>query len=91
VADAVLELCGKPASLKHFVNDRPGHDYRYALDATRIRSAGWQAAIGFRGGLQRTVDWYRNNEAWWRRRKGKEFWKFYQRNYQGLPSRAIPQ
>ncbi len=91
VADAVLELCGKPASLKHFVNDRPGHDYRYALDATRIRSAGWRAEIGFREGLRRTVDWYRNNEGWWRRRKEKDFWKFYQRNYQGLPTRAIPQ
>jgi dTDP-glucose 4,6-dehydratase len=88
VADAVAELCGKPASLKRFVKDRPGHDYRYALDVTRIRALGWQASISFPEGLGRTVDWYRKNEAWWRRRKEAEFWKFYQRNYQGLPTRA---
>jgi dTDP-glucose 4,6-dehydratase len=91
VADAVLEFCAKPASLKHFVEDRPGHDYRYALDVTRIRPLGWQAAVRFREGMRRTVDWYRSNEAWWKRRKQKEFWEFYQRNYRGLPSRAIPQ
>jgi len=91
VADAVLEFCSKPASLKHFVKDRPGHDYRYALDVARIRPLGWQAAVTFREGLRRTVDWYRDNHAWWKRRKEKEFWEFYQRNYRGLPSRAIPQ
>jgi dTDP-glucose 4,6-dehydratase len=91
VADTVLELCGKPASLKHFVKDRPGHDYRYALDIARVREVGWQAATTFREGLRRTVDWYGSNEAWWRRRKGNEFWEFYQRNYQGLPTRATPQ
>jgi dTDP-glucose 4,6-dehydratase len=91
VADAVLNLCGKPSSLKHFVKDRPGHDYRYALDVTRIRTLGWQAAISFPEGLRRTVDWYRSNEGWWRRRKEKEFWTFFQRNYQGLPTRAMPQ
>jgi len=91
VADAVLEFCSKPASLKHFVEDRPGHDYRYALDVTRIRPLGWQAAVPFREGMRRTVDWYRSNETWWKRRKEKEFWEFYQRNYRGLPSGAIPQ
>ena len=91
VADAVLELCAKAASLKHFVNDRPGHDYRYALDASRISSLGWKARVPFGEGLRRTVDWYRENQAWWKRRKAKEFWEFYQRNYRGLPSRAIPE
>ncbi len=91
VADAVLDLCNKPSSLKHFVKDRPGHDYRYALEVTRIHALGWRATITFADGLRRAVDWYRSNEGWWRRRKEAEFWKFYQRNYQGLPTRATPQ
>ncbi len=90
VADLVLELCGKPRSLKHFVKDRPGHDYRYALDIRRIKSLGWEPEVSFRDGLRLTVDWYRGNEAWWRRRKSAEFWDYYQRNYRGLPANALP-
>ena len=90
VADAVLELCAKPPSLKQFVTDRPGHDYRYALDVERIRPLGWQSRISFRDGMRLTVDWYQRNDAWWRRRKETDFWTYYRRNYQGLPSGAIP-
>ena len=90
VADAVLELCAKPPSLKQFVTDRPGHDYRYALDVERIRPLGWQSRISFRDGMRLTVDWYQRNDAWWRRRKETDFWTYYRRNYRGLPSGAIP-
>jgi dTDP-glucose 4,6-dehydratase len=90
VADAVLRLCGKPASLKAFVKDRPGHDYRYALDVRRLRPLGWEPTVRFEDGMRVTVDWYRGNEAWWRRRKAPEFWEFYRRNYRGLPETAIP-
>jgi len=90
VADAVLRLCGKPASLKTFVKDRPGHDYRYALDVRRLRPLGWEPTVKFEDGMRVTVDWYRKNEAWWRRRKAPEFWDFYRRNYRGLPETAIP-
>jgi dTDP-glucose 4,6-dehydratase len=91
VARSILEFAGKPASLMHFVKDRPGHDYRYALNVDRIRPLGWQPRHNFRDGLQRTVEWYQRNEGWWRRRKESEFWNYYQRNYQGLPPRAVPQ
>jgi len=90
VADTVLEFCGKPSSLKQFVKDRPGHDYRYALEVDRIRPLGWQSRISFRDGMQLTVDWYQKHDAWWRRRKETDFWTYYRRNYQGLPSGAIP-
>jgi dTDP-glucose 4,6-dehydratase len=90
VADTVLRLCGRPASLKHFVTDRPGHDYRYALDTQRIRQLGWAPAHNFAEGMRLTVDWYRSHEAWWRSRKGDEFWRFYRENYRGLPANAIP-
>jgi len=90
VADAVLSLCGKPGSLRHFVQDRPGHDYRYALETSRIRRLGWLAQTAFRDGLSLTVEWYRRHEDWWRRRKSSEFWDYYRRNYRGLPANAIP-
>jgi dTDP-glucose 4,6-dehydratase len=90
VADIVLELLGRPSSLKHKVKDRPGHDYRYALDLRRIRQMGWEPNVSFRDGMRMTTDWYRRNDAWWRRRKSADFWEYYQRNYHGLPANAIP-
>jgi dTDP-glucose 4,6-dehydratase len=67
IADLVLELTGKPASLKTTVPDRPGHDRRYLLDSTRLRSElGWEPEIPFEEGLRATVEWYRENRDWWR-------------------------
>ncbi len=66
IADRVLELTGKPASLKTIVPDRPGHDRRYLLDSTKIeRELGWRPEIGFEDGLREAVDWYAANRAWW--------------------------
>jgi len=66
VADAVLACLGKPASLKTIVPDRPGHDRRYLLDTTKIRTElGWSPSIGFREGLEETVGWYAANRTWW--------------------------
>ena len=90
VADTILKLCSKNSSLKHFVKDRPGHDYRYALDTHRLRPLGWEPLTRFSDGLRSTVDWYRRNETWWRSRKTEEFWRFYRDNYRGLPANAIP-
>jgi dTDP-glucose 4,6-dehydratase len=66
IADRVLELTGKPESLKTIVPDRPGHDRRYLLDSSKIgRELGWQPEIGFEEGLRETVEWYAENRAWW--------------------------
>ena len=66
IADLVLELTEKPASLKTIVPDRPGHDRRYLLDATKIRDElGWEPAHGWRDGLAETVAWYAANRDWW--------------------------
>jgi dTDP-glucose 4,6-dehydratase len=66
IADLVLELTGKPESLKAIVPDRPGHDRRYLLDSTRLRSElGWQPEISFEDGLGSTIEWYRANRDWW--------------------------
>jgi dTDP-glucose 4,6-dehydratase len=66
IADLVLELTGKPSTLKTIVPDRPGHDRRYLLDARKIRTElGWEAAHGWTDGLAETVAWYAANRAWW--------------------------
>jgi dTDP-glucose 4,6-dehydratase len=66
IADRVLELTGKPESLKTIVPDRPGHDRRYLLDASKIeRDLGWRPKTGFEDGLRETVAWYAANRAWW--------------------------
>jgi len=66
IADVVLELTGKPQSLKAIVPDRPGHDRRYLLDSTKLRQElGWKPEIGFDEGMAETVAWYRAQRAWW--------------------------
>jgi dTDP-glucose 4,6-dehydratase len=90
VADQVLEFCSKPASLKTFVEDRPGHDYRYALDSGRLAGLGWQPQVSFREGMRLTVEWYRQHDDWWRRRKSADFWSYYRKNYRDLPAGAAP-
>ena len=58
---------GGHRALIKFVDDRPGHDHRYAIDARRVsKELGWAPSVGFEEGLARTVDWYLDNEAWWR-------------------------
>src|SRR3989338_6461833 len=58
-AKMVLDLLGKPQELIEFVKDRPGHDWRYSLDASSMRQLGWKSKVSFADGLQRTIDWYR--------------------------------
>ena len=66
LADRILAILGKPSSLKTIVPDRPGHDRRYLLDATKIeRELGWRPAVDFDPGLEETVRWYADNRDWW--------------------------
>ncbi len=62
----ILELAGKPETLIRHVPDRPGHDRRYSLDTSKLRGLGWTPVIDFDAGLRATVDWYRQNDWWWR-------------------------
>ncbi len=64
VVQTLLAMLGKPEGKIEFVKDRPGHDHRYALDVTKVRSLGWKAKVGFEEALQRTVDWYLANREW---------------------------
>lgn len=72
IADRVLELTNKPAELKTIVPDRPGHDRRYLLDASKLRGElGWEPRHDFETGLAETVRWYADNRAWWEPLKGR--------------------
>ena len=86
VAEAVLEIMRKPTSLIEFVADRPGHDYRYALDISRITALGWEPQVTLGEGLERTVRWYQDHPEWWRPLKSGEYWEYYKRNYRPLVS-----
>jgi dTDP-glucose 4,6-dehydratase len=72
IADLVLELTGKPSTLKTIVPDRPGHDRRYLLDSTKIREQlGWAPEHGWREGLAETVRWYEASRSWWEPLRGR--------------------
>lgn len=78
----ILDIVQKPPSLITFVSDRPGHDRRYALDTTKIRrELGWEPKHSFEEALQRTVEWYIENEPWWRRVKSGEYLEYYKKVY----------
>ena len=69
----ILDIMGKSHRLITFVADRPGHDRRYALDTSKIeRELGWRPAMPFEAGLRNTIEWYVENEPWWRRIKSGE-------------------
>jgi dTDP-glucose 4,6-dehydratase len=73
VVKTILELMGKPDDWYDHVNDRPGHDLRYAIDWSKLhRELGWEPKYTtFKDGLSATIDWYRDNEAWWKADKAR--------------------
>jgi dTDP-glucose 4,6-dehydratase len=80
----ILELLGKGEDLIRYVVDRPGHDRRYSIDCAKVRALGWEPAVDFEDGLERTVAWYRDNPEWWRRLKSGEWREYYAQQYSGL-------
>jgi len=82
VVRRILELTGRDESLVDHVTDRPGHDRRYSLASEKLRGElGWQPQVRFADGLERTVDWYRENEDWWRPIRSGDYRAYYERHY----------
>jgi dTDP-glucose 4,6-dehydratase len=81
VAQTILAWLGKPRSFIRHVQDRPGHDRRYAVDCSRIRTLGWVPEVNFDEGLRATIEWYKEHDAWWRRIKSGEFRAYYLKAY----------
>ena len=79
----ILEATGRPESLLRRVEDRPGHDRRYALSSAKLmRETGWAPAMNFEDGLRATIAWYRENAGWVERVKSGEYATYYARNYE---------
>ncbi len=88
----ILNLTGKRESLVSYVQDRPGHDRRYALNCKKIETElGWSPAISLEDGLRRTIDWYENNERWLAGVRSREYLCYYEKYYENRESslRAI--
>jgi dTDP-glucose 4,6-dehydratase len=81
VIKRILELTGRDESLIDYVTDRLGHDRRYSLSSEKTRGLGWDSAIGFDDGIERTVEWYRENEWWWKPIRSGEYREYYERRY----------
>jgi dTDP-glucose 4,6-dehydratase len=82
ITDTILGLLDKPKTLIRHVEDRPGHDRRYAVDSSKLtRAIGWRPQVAFADGIRQTVEWYRANESWWRPIKAGEFRAYYERMY----------
>jgi dTDP-glucose 4,6-dehydratase len=81
VVRLLLERLGKPWSLVRQVEDRPGHDRRYAMDGSKLRALGWQNRTSFEDGLAATVDWFRANEGWWQAIRSGDWDAYYERQY----------
>ncbi|MES2210141.1 MAG: dTDP-glucose 4,6-dehydratase [Chloroflexota bacterium] len=81
VVERLLGRLDKPWTLVRRVDDRLGHDRRYAMDGAKLTALGWQRRVSFAAGLDATVDWYRSNEAWWRAVRSGEWDAWYARQY----------
>jgi dTDP-glucose 4,6-dehydratase len=82
VVERILAVLKKPRSLIKFVEDRLGHDRRYAIDSTKLRSElGWKPAFDFKGGLEATVHWYLDNRRWWERVRSGAYLDYYKAQY----------
>jgi len=82
IVKGILKVLGKPESLITFVKDRPGHDRRYAIDATKAkRELGFSVTVPFEAGIAGTVGWYVENREWWERIKTGAYTDYYVRQY----------
>jgi dTDP-glucose 4,6-dehydratase len=81
VVQRIVEYTGAGEDLIEYVTDRPGHDRRYSLSSDKIRALGWEPQVYFADGLKRTVDWYRENRAWWEPIRSGDYRAYYERQY----------
>ena len=82
VVKTILKQVGKPESLITFVGDRKGHDLRYAIDPTKIHEElGWLPETKFDDGIRRTIDWYLENEPWWKNIMSGDYQQYYEKMY----------
>jgi dTDP-glucose 4,6-dehydratase len=84
ITNLILEKTKKPDSLKKYVQDRLGHDRRYSLDCNKLFTLGWEPKHKFDSAMSYTVNWYMNNEQWWKPLKSGEYLKYYKEHYKEI-------
>jgi len=83
ITKKILELLGKGEEMIEYVKDRPGHDRRYAIDFSKIKKElDWEPKTNFDEGMKKTVEWYKNNQDWWREIKSGAYLDYYKKQYQ---------
>ena len=78
----ILQEMGLGQELIEYVKDRPGHDWRYAINSQKLRGLGWQPCVSWTDGLCRTISWYKENGDWWKKIKSGEYLEYYKKQYQ---------
>ena len=81
VVQRIVAYTGAGEELISYVTDRPGHDRRYSLSSEKVRALGWVPQVHFAEGLERTIDWYRDNRWWWEPIRSGEYRAYYARQY----------
>ncbi|WP_025847893.1 dTDP-glucose 4,6-dehydratase [Paenibacillus ehimensis] len=82
IVKTILSELGKNDDLIQYVKDRPGHDRRYAIDATKITTdLGWTPKYNFETGIKETIQWYLQNQAWWERIINGQYQEYYEKQY----------
>ena len=82
IIEKILEIMGKKKDQIEYIEDRKGHDLRYAIDFSKAKSElGWEPQIAFEKGLKETIEWYKNNPDWWQKIKSGEYQEYYKKQY----------
>ena len=81
IVDQIVKLTGCDEKLKQFVTDRPGHDFRYAIDDSKVRDLGYEPQRTLEDGIRQTVEWYATHRDWWMRVKSGAFAEYYREQY----------
>ncbi|MEE9190015.1 MAG: dTDP-glucose 4,6-dehydratase [Candidatus Neomarinimicrobiota bacterium] len=84
MTNIILRETNKSNSLRKFVQDRMGHDHRYSLDCNKLKSIGWIAKHDFKTAINYTIDWYKQNDQWWKPLKSGEYLEYYKEHYKEI-------
>ncbi len=81
ITKIILRELNKDLSFVEYIKDRPGHDFRYALDTRKIRKLGWSPKYTFEKAIKETIKWYKENQWWWKKIKSGDYLKYYKKQY----------
>ena len=81
ITEIILKELDKDETWVEYIKDRPGHDRRYAIDSKKIKNLGWELKYNFEKAIKETIEWYKNNQDWWKKIKSGEYLEYYKKQY----------